>query len=175
LLVCFVHKSFWALLTKLAAMTEGDCLAYNAAWDMPEDNGYVTKEPMDINNVLDGTTGLDFSHAGGKFQHIMEEELHQQTRYVYYPKILSKIYGPNRRSCTDPQTRCDCTELRDEGFKHQLGAIVDAYITWQEALGEGGLEATPPPVQKELLQGTYQVQVINVFCKLIPLYLFLNS
>ncbi|KAF8237586.1 hypothetical protein L208DRAFT_1246508 [Tricholoma matsutake] len=94
---------------------------------------------MDINNVLDGTAGLDFSHAGGEFQHIMEEELHQQTR----------------RSRTDPQTHHNHTKLHNEGFKHQLGAIVDAYIVWQEALGEIRLEATPPPVQKELLQGTY--------------------
>lgn len=138
-------------------MTEGDHLAYDAARDMPEDNGYVTKEPMDINNVLDGTAGLDFSHAGGEFQHIMEEELNQQTRYVYYSTILFafKIYQPNRRSRTDPQTRHNHTKLHNEGFKHQLGAIVDAYIVWQEALGEIRLEATPPPVQKELLQGTY--------------------
>jgi hypothetical protein len=123
-------------------MTEGDRLAYDAARDVPEDDGYVTEEPMDINDVLDGTAGLDFSHAGGEFQHIMEEELRQQSRYVYYPTMLFKIYRPNRRSHTDPRTRRDRTELRNEGFKRQLGAIVDAYIAWQEALGEGGLEAT---------------------------------
>jgi hypothetical protein len=46
--------------------------------------------------------------------------------------------------------------------------IVDAYISWQEALGEDGLDATPPSVPKELLQGIYRIQVIDVYSKHIP-------
>ena len=67
------------------AMDDEQCASYKAVWDIPNnDNGYVTEhEPMDINDILDGTAQLDFSHAGGEFQHIMEEELHQKTQYAY--------------------------------------------------------------------------------------------
>jgi hypothetical protein len=68
-----------------AAMNDEQRASYDAVRDIPEDDdGYVTDhEPMDINDVLDGTAQLDLSHAGGEFQHIMEEELHQQNRYSY--------------------------------------------------------------------------------------------
>jgi hypothetical protein len=56
----------------LIAMNEEERMAYNAARDIPEDDGYVTEvEPMDINDVLDGKVELNFSHAGGEFQHIV--------------------------------------------------------------------------------------------------------
>lgn len=64
-------------------MSEEDHIAYDAAWDIPEDDsdGYVTDcGPMDINDVFDGTAQLNVSHAGGEFQQIMEEELRQQNR-----------------------------------------------------------------------------------------------
>jgi hypothetical protein len=68
-----------------AAMNEEDRIAYDAARDIPEveEDGYVTEdEPMHINDVLDGTTDLNLSHAGGEFHQIMEEELHKQNPYV---------------------------------------------------------------------------------------------
>ena len=53
--------------------------------------------------------------------------------------------------------------------------IVDAYLTWQEEIGEEGLDASHPQVAKESLQATYKVHVIDVFCtcflRLSPLYL----
>ena len=63
-------------------MSEDQRAIYDAARDIPEneDDGYVTDHEMDINDVLDGRTRLDFSHAGGEFQHIMEEKLH---RYIH--------------------------------------------------------------------------------------------
>jgi hypothetical protein len=62
------------------AMNEEERMAYDAARDVPEDDGYVTEgEAMDINDVLDGTAELNVSHTGGEFQHILEEELHQQS------------------------------------------------------------------------------------------------
>lgn len=61
-------------------MNEEECMAYNAVWDIPEGDGYVTEgKAMDINDILDETAELNFSHTGGEFQHIVEEELHQQS------------------------------------------------------------------------------------------------
>jgi hypothetical protein len=70
-------------------MSEDDLTAYNNAQDIPEivDDGYVTEEdsnPMDINTVLDGFRELNFSHAGGEFQDIMEAELHNQQRCFFF-------------------------------------------------------------------------------------------
>jgi hypothetical protein len=67
------------------AMDEDERATYDAARDIPEDvnDGYVTENEMDINDVLDGKTRMDFSHAGGEFQHILEEELLQKASYVY--------------------------------------------------------------------------------------------
>jgi hypothetical protein len=63
------------------AMNEEERMAYDAARDIPEDedDGYVTEdEPMNIMDILDGTAELNLSHAGGEFQHIVEDELYQQ-------------------------------------------------------------------------------------------------
>jgi hypothetical protein len=67
------------------AMDEDERATYDAAQDIPEDvnDGYVTEDEMDINNVLYGNTRMDFSHAGREFQHIFEEELLQKALYVY--------------------------------------------------------------------------------------------
>ncbi|KAF8218428.1 hypothetical protein L208DRAFT_1217704, partial [Tricholoma matsutake] len=88
-----------------------------------DDASYITDcEPMDINKVLDGTAQLDSSHAGHKFQQIMEEELHQQSRRYF----------------SDPQTHQNRTQLHNDRFKRQMVSIVDAYIFWQESLGDVG-------------------------------------
>lgn len=64
-------------------MNEDEHIAYDAAWDIPEDDGYVTEdEPMNIYDILDGTAVLNFSYGGGEFQQIVEEELYQQSSYI---------------------------------------------------------------------------------------------
>lgn len=67
------------------AMNEEERMAYDAARDIPEDDGYITEdEPMNIHDVLNGNAELDLSHAGGEFQLILEEELYQQRSYVIF-------------------------------------------------------------------------------------------
>jgi hypothetical protein len=62
-------------------MDEDERTAFEAARDRPEDDddGYVTENEININDVLDGTTRIDLSHAGGEFQDIIDEELHKKT------------------------------------------------------------------------------------------------
>ena len=43
--------------------------------------------------------------------------------------------------------------------------IVDAYITWQDDIGEKGLDGLPSPVPLDLHQGTLPIRVVDVFCK----------
>jgi hypothetical protein len=75
-----------------------------------------------------------------------------------------------RRRRTDPRTRQNRIVLRNEGFKRQFEGIVDAYMSWSNAIGEGGLDSPPPSVEPELLQGTYKIRVMDVFGKNIHVY-----
>jgi hypothetical protein len=49
-----------------------------------------------------------------------------------------------------------------------MDGIVDAYIVWQENLGDDGLDAPPCVVPMELRQGTVSIQLVDVFCKIFP-------
>ena len=75
------------------------------------------------------------------------------------------VYLNDRRQRTDPRSRRDRTELRNDGFKIQIVGIVDGYVAWQEAIGDKGLDATLPSLPSELVQGEYKIQVVDVFCK----------
>jgi hypothetical protein len=154
------------------AMNEDERMAYNAARDIPEGDGYVTEdEPMDINDILYGTAELNSSHAGGEFQHIVEEELYQQSSYVFSYYVWALFHFIIRRRRTDPRTRQNRTVLRNEGFKRQFEGIVDAYMSWSNAIGDGGLDSPRPSVESELLQGIYKIRVMDVFGNDILVYL----
>jgi hypothetical protein len=43
--------------------------------------------------------------------------------------------------------------------------IVDAYITWQDDIGEDGLDGVPSSVPLNLRQGILPIQVVDVLCK----------
>ncbi|KAF8223325.1 hypothetical protein L208DRAFT_1317364, partial [Tricholoma matsutake] len=59
----------------------------------------------------------------------------------------------------------------NEGFKHQIEGIVDAYICWQETIGEDRLDARHPSLPAELCQGIYPLKVVDVFCEYLYLHL----
>jgi hypothetical protein len=145
-------------------MNEEERMAYNAAQDIPDD-GYINEnEPMNINDVLDGTAELNLSHAGGEFQLIVEEELYQQHSYVFFSyNVWTFFKFIIRRPRIDPRTRQNRTLLRNEGFKRQFEGIVDAYMLWSKVIGDGGLDSPSPSVEPELLQGTYKIRVMDVF------------
>jgi len=65
----------------------------------------------------------------------------------------------------DPQTHQNRANLCNEGFKHQIEGIVDAYISWQEMNGEDGLDTGHPSLPVELCQGIYPLKVVDVFCE----------
>jgi hypothetical protein len=77
-----------------------------------------------------------------------------------------------RRHRTDPRTRRNRTVQRNKGFKRQFEGIVDAYISWSNAIGVEGLDASPPSVEPEFLQGTYKIQVMDVFGNYFFVYPF---
>ncbi|KAF8224371.1 hypothetical protein L208DRAFT_1311939 [Tricholoma matsutake] len=60
-------------------MDEVQCCAIKAHHDIPEgsDQG---DDGLGINNILDGSTPLSLSHAGGEFNQILEEDLHTKKK-----------------------------------------------------------------------------------------------
>ena len=156
------------------AMDEDEHAIFDAARDIPDndDDGYVTENEININDVIDGTTQIDLSHAGGEFQHIIEEEILKKTSYVYSFFINLLIHLPDRHHRVDPRTRRNCIDPRNEGFKRQMVGIMDAYITWQD---DKGLDGLPSPVPLDLHQGTLPIRVVDVFCKFYFVVLIMLS
>ena len=86
------------------AIDEDEHAIFNAARDIPnnDNDGYVTENEININDVINGTTQIDLSHAGGQFQHIIEEEILKKTSYMYSFFINLLIHLPDRHRRVDP-------------------------------------------------------------------------
>jgi hypothetical protein len=135
----------------LSAMDDADRRVLEALKDIPEDDGDPKYEDVDnlgtthnIDHFLDGSETVPISHTGGEFQQVLDEEL-SKTRRI------------------DPRTRRNIIELRTAGFNAQIDDIVSAYISWSEALGDGGLCADVPQPPGESVEGSYQIRVVDVF------------
>jgi hypothetical protein len=63
----------------------------------------------------------------------------------------------------DPRTRRDRINRRTDGFALQMNDIVDAYIEWSYTQSKLGPNDHPPEAAEETIQGTYKVQVVDVF------------
>jgi hypothetical protein len=119
--------------------------------DIPEDDGNPEYEDVDnlgtmhnIDHFLDGSETVPISHTGREFQQVLDEEL-SKTRQI------------------DCRTHCNIIKLRTTSFNAQIDDIASAYISWSEALGDGGLCADVPQPAGESMEGSYQIRVIDVF------------
>jgi hypothetical protein len=84
---------------------------------------------------------LDFSHACGEFCHIIEGELHMKVSCVCSAAMIFSLptHFPFHRCYHGDLWTCwNCTNLHNKGLKWQLIGIVEAYITWQDTIGERG-------------------------------------
>ncbi|RDB21532.1 hypothetical protein Hypma_011938 [Hypsizygus marmoreus] len=133
---------------RLRAGTEEDRQILNAIRDMPE---YSALDAGDIcvDDILDGTVPIELSHAGGEFQQLLEDDLR-----------------PKGKKHADTRTRRNRVLLRNQGFISQMEAMVDAYLNWSEALGVSGKGVAAPLSTESITQGTYPVQVVDVYGKL---------
>ena len=139
--------------------------AIEALQDIPDDASQP--DGLDIGDILDGSTPLDLSHAGGEFNQILEDGLRSERRCVSFVLCLpySFLANCNRRR-VDPRTRRDRIEQRTQGFNVQMPAIIEAYMLWSEAVGENGLDAECEKPAEELVDGKYPIHVLDVFCGL---------
>lgn len=56
-----------------------------------------------------------------------------------------------------------------QGFNAQMPAIIEAYLLWSEAVEENGLDGECKKPAEELVEGKYSIDVLDIFCELIPI------
>ncbi|KAG6858795.1 hypothetical protein C0991_001932, partial [Blastosporella zonata] len=98
-----------------------------------------------INNVLDGSTSFDISHAGGEFENILAD--------CYNEEVRQKDY------CT----RRDRTEIQTKAFEPQMKGMTDAYIKWVSVMGDTRLEESPRTSWEGIVEGSISLQVMDTY------------
>ncbi|KAG6895498.1 hypothetical protein C0992_000998 [Termitomyces sp. T32_za158] len=133
--------------------------------DIPEDErvqpdidaSYAPPNENDLNAVLDGAATYDLSHAGGEFEHIVED-LIQQTKQK------------------DERTRRDRVQNRIEAFKLQMDGIMNAYLDWAARMGDDAFEAKPISPEGRFVEGAFKLRVMDVFLSIaFDLYLDIHA
>ncbi|KAJ7043626.1 hypothetical protein C8F04DRAFT_1251032 [Mycena alexandri] len=99
------------------------------------------EEEIRLEDVLDGSTGIDISHGGGEFTDAVRNELEEEYRRTH-PKRM------------DFRTRRDRVQRRVDGFESQMDNMISTYIEWA---GEG--EAPPC---REGTEGGYRIRVVDL-------------
>lgn len=81
-----------------------------------------------------------------------------------------------RRTCTrDYRTRRDRTERRNQAFLKQMPAIVDSYMAWSLAVGEGGIGGDYSPPDGIESQGQSNIMEMDMFRELYLLLFLLRT
>ncbi|KAG6879144.1 hypothetical protein C0992_004902 [Termitomyces sp. T32_za158] len=104
----------------------------------------------ELDDVLDGQTFYDLSHAGGGFEHIVADFLWDENNQRSYQK--------------DQLTQRDHTQNCVEAFQLQMGGIIDAYMSWAACMGDSAFEVNPASVQEGPVEGAFRLRVMDVFC-----------
>ncbi|KAG6895254.1 hypothetical protein C0992_002338 [Termitomyces sp. T32_za158] len=128
--------------------------------DVPENNveqedfdsmspSFDAAEENELDDVLDGQTSYDLSHAGGEFEHIVADFLRDENNQRSYQK--------------DQRTRRDRTQNRIEAFQLQMGGIIDAYMSWAARMGGSAFKVNPASVQEGPVEGAFKLRVMDVF------------
>jgi hypothetical protein len=73
-------------------MDESSRRALEALQDIPDKASDSEGAGLGIDDILDGSTPIDFSHTGGEFNQILENDLRTERRCVF------GLFGPFIRS-----------------------------------------------------------------------------
>ncbi|KAF8133150.1 hypothetical protein K438DRAFT_1787703 [Mycena galopus ATCC 62051] len=130
------------LRQRLQNMTEENLDIFRALRaDIPEDCGEDQVdddyEPnvLEIQDVLDGSTQINISHAGGEFVETLQDGLEEEMRR-------------QKKSVPDYRDRRDRTQILVNGWDSQMERMVKAYMAWcAEANLGGAREETPRMVE----------------------------
>ncbi|KAF7366585.1 hypothetical protein MSAN_00916000 [Mycena sanguinolenta] len=88
------------------------------AVDMEDDDSDMGPSFHNINDVLDGTTQMDISHAGGEFIATLQDG------------IEAEVSKRRKKSTPDYRIRDDRTQKLVDGWKVQMDRLVPAYMAW---------------------------------------------
>ncbi|KAF5315642.1 hypothetical protein D9611_004979 [Ephemerocybe angulata] len=112
----------------------------------PDDNDWED-EQITPAGVLDGSTRLESSHAGGEFRDLVGEK-------------------KRRRQIEYRTSRREQTHRRNDGFEKQMQQMVWAFMRWDELVGSRGFRSGGVPehaFQEREVQGTYKITVVDCF------------
>ncbi|KAG6808179.1 hypothetical protein H0H92_005146 [Tricholoma furcatifolium] len=123
-------------------------------FDIPDPAGEAhvryegSPEEHNLDDVLSGTASIDISHAGGEFEHLLDE-----------------ISNNQQHSRKDMRTRRDRMENRTRAFELQMEGIVNSYISWTARTGDSALCEKPAPAESCAPAGgaSIPVQVMDTY------------
>lgn len=131
---------------------------YSESRDASTDPGDMELEDgpslVNVQDILDGSTRLDMSHAGGEFIAVLRDELEEelsQAKYVWDTEELHNTHHKFRRkSRPDYRVRDDRTQNLVNGWKVQMDRLVPAYMAWcaEADLGVSLQEKAPTMVEE---------------------------
>ncbi|KAG6809366.1 hypothetical protein H0H92_000527 [Tricholoma furcatifolium] len=129
----------------LVHLSENDTPDYDHRLD---DYAVESDRLNNVNDILEGQNVLDISHAGGEFQHILQDCLKEEA---------------SQHRTQDPRTRRDRTQRRNDAFSQQMEGIVEAYIHWTYRGGEEGLDQRPTSLLEGEIEGCMGLQIMDIF------------
>ncbi|KAJ7120518.1 hypothetical protein C8R43DRAFT_959950 [Mycena crocata] len=110
---------------------------------------------VNMADVLDGTTEIEMSHAGGEMGgRSLEEDLEQDSG--------DDSEEVKAKKAEDWRTRRDRTERRNLGFLSQMGEMVTAYLRMC-AEAEMPAMAAAQESQRASVEETWELQVVDMF------------
>ncbi|KAF7374056.1 hypothetical protein MSAN_00286500 [Mycena sanguinolenta] len=102
-----------------------------------------------MRDVLDGSTRLEMSHAGGEFIAALQEGIEEE---------MSQTAGKKKKSSPDYRVRDDRTQNLVNGWKIQMERLVPAYMTWCAETDLGRPRETTPTMVEEM-----QITVVDLY------------
>ncbi|KAG6895724.1 hypothetical protein C0992_013013 [Termitomyces sp. T32_za158] len=129
--------------------SSSDILMMDLDEDSQKNNDFENGQPMELDDVLDGTSSFNLSHAGGEFEHIVADVLHEESI--------------QRSKHKDHRMRRDRTQNQIDAFQMQMDGIVDAYMVWAEKMGDDAMEKRPEPRQTDHVTNAIKLHVMDAF------------
>lgn len=142
--------------------------------DIADDDGQ-SPSFMNIDDVLDGTTRIEMSHAGGEFVATLQEGIEEDVarssgRYVRFidqyfcfffsTTQLTKNSRFRKKSAPDYRVRNDRTQNLVDAWKTQMDRLVSAYMTWCVEADLGPSRKTTPTMAEVI-----RITVVDLYGK----------
>ncbi|KAF8180065.1 hypothetical protein K438DRAFT_1977033 [Mycena galopus ATCC 62051] len=102
--------------------------------DIAEDDKGTGPSFVDIKHILDGTTRIEMSHAGGEFVATLQEGIEEEVARS----------STRKKSARDYRVRDDRTQNLVNAWEIQMDRLVTAYMTWCAEADLGSSRKTTP-------------------------------